>query len=510
VSECSRLTLQLGFALSLLLGSEGALADTNQEFVDSDGVVRSFDREYEAWIDFRKPRYPRAAAEVAILTAIGTFYYLVDPLSTETDFDDPSLAAKLRFQAISFDNNLTSTNFILHPLAGALMYDFSRTNGLPFYSAFAYTAASSIAFEFFLEYREQVSINDLIFTPFGGMALGEFLFRLGDYVTSAPGGGGFGNSFAAYTLGLPQQLHRKLDHTKLPRTGLPPDNLGFSSAYWHRFFMSYGFGGMVNGESESGTVSTVELGAALAAMPGLLKNGRFDMKFDQGNFTDGYARMLVNGDGAQEIDLQTSTILFGYFTQDVDVRRGIAQAAGGGTALRFYDSWRLGERDGYYFVRPIQPVLRFWVRAGEIVATGHAETSIDFAGIRPLAYQAFALQHGTDGLKSVLTKQGYVFAACLSGRLNLGFEYAWFNTAVHSNVGYCRSIQGLDREQDSVTRDLPTGDLIVELNGFLGARLSKSFELRAQIDSKIRQGSMGPVSDSTWNLHSSGVFSYLF
>jgi hypothetical protein len=415
-----------------------------------------------------------------------------------------------RVRAGSFDNNLPSTNFILHPLAGALMYDFSRVNGLPVYASFAYAAASSLLFEFFLEYREKASINDLIFTPFGGMALGEVFFQLGGYVNSAPGGGGWGNQLAAYTLGLPQKIHNHLDRRSLPLTGLPADSLGFSEAYGHRFALGYGFGVLENDRSDTAAVHSFEIRSRLAAMPGFLRSGRFNLGFDQGNFSDGRMRVLLGADGLEEIDWRASALLAGYFAQDFSRQQGFAQAIGVGTGFRYYDSWRLGRRDGYAFVHPLEPVLMFWVRAGELFAHGRAEASVDFAGIRPAAYEEWSEQFGTEGLKSVLTRQGYVFAGCVSGRLELEGAYRALGVGGDFGLAYCRSIQGLDRDQDLVTRDLPSGDLIVELKGWIAGRLFRSFELRAEIEDKIRQGSMDPLNVDEWDLRAAGVASYLF
>lgn len=508
MSDRGRLTSRLGFAL-VLLAPRLAAADPSERFVDGQGRTRSFDHEYEAWIEWREPRYLRAAAGVAALTAAGTVIYVVQQFDRD-DADDPGLFEKLTFEAVSFDDNSFGTNFVLHPLAGTLMYDWSRVNGLDFYTALGYTALASTVFEFFLEYRDKVSVNDLVFTPFGGMALGELWFHLGNYVNGARGRVAFGNRMAAYTLGFPQRVVASLDGTPLPDTGLPADSLGFSEAYWHRFDLGYGVGALVNDDSDWSVAHSFEVGAKLAAMPGFLRTGRFDKAFDQGNFTDGRLRVLVDHDGLAEIDAHAFALLFGYYAQDVRGRYGISQVIGGGTRVRYYDSWRLDRRDGYAFVHPLGPVLAFWVLSGDVRARGRAELSLDFGAIRPLAYPLYAAQFGTEGLKSVLTRQGYVFAGCVSGRLELAGSYLFLSTGGGLNLGYCRSIQDLDRRQSQVTRDEPSGDLIVEIGGHVAVQPRGPLELRFEFEDRIRQGAMGDVQTDEWDMRAAAVISYIY
>src|SRR6185503_7898684 len=170
---------------SLLFAGSAIAQDEAGYFVDRRGDLREFDHEYRVWIDDREPHPVRAAAEALIWIGLGTAYYWLDPLANSEDWDDPSVFEKLSGDAVSFDNNLVSTNFILHPLAGAAIYGSSRINGLSVPASFAYVAASSLAWEFAFEWREQASLNDLLFTSIGGVSLGEFFFRLSDYASSS-------------------------------------------------------------------------------------------------------------------------------------------------------------------------------------------------------------------------------------------------------------------------------------------------------------------------------------
>lgn len=76
-----------------------------------------------------------------------------------------------------FDSNAFSLNWT-HSLAGCIYYNFARTSGLDQKNSFLFTLAASAWWEYVAEWREVVSINDMIFTPVGGYITGEFWYRM--------------------------------------------------------------------------------------------------------------------------------------------------------------------------------------------------------------------------------------------------------------------------------------------------------------------------------------------
>jgi hypothetical protein len=496
--------------LCLLAWSRDAAADEEEgRFIDRRGAERAFAAEYNAWFGPERPRYLRAAGEALLLTGLGTVYYLGDPLANARDWDDPTLAQKFSGEAVSFDNNLSSTNFIWHPLAGSAVYGFSRLNGLGVYASVAYSTASSALWEYVLEWREKVSLNDLIFTSIGGAAIGEFLFHLGGYVTSTPWNTSFGNQFAAYTIGLPHKLHADVRRSP-PTTALPPDALGFASAYWHRFALSYGLCALQNDALASGTVHSIGLGAELVAMPGFLRPGRFETGFEQGNFTESRLRVLLNEDGLAEADARVSAVLLGYYAQDFVASDGAGKLIGVGTELRYYESWRLGRRDGFAFVHLPGPVAGTFARSGALTARARAAGSVDFAAIHPVAFESWRRSFGTSGLKSVLVNQGYVYAFCGSTRNRMAIGLGPFELGGDANFAICRSLQGLDRVQAEVSREVPSTDLVLELDAHMAARGLGPFELRLELEELRRAGSMGQIDAERSDRRAAGVIEYVF
>ena len=97
--------------------------------------------------------------------------------------------AKISFQTIRdnintgfvWDNDQFSTNLFAHPYHGNLYYNTARSNGLNFWESAPYAFGGSLMWEVVAE-NEPPSMNDLIATTMGGIALGEFTYRMSSLV----------------------------------------------------------------------------------------------------------------------------------------------------------------------------------------------------------------------------------------------------------------------------------------------------------------------------------------
>jgi hypothetical protein len=69
-------------------------------------------------------------------------------------------------------------NTIEHPIHGVIYYNIARLNGMSVVESSLYTLGGSWMWEIFCE-SEQPSINDMVYTTFGGITLGEPIYRTG-------------------------------------------------------------------------------------------------------------------------------------------------------------------------------------------------------------------------------------------------------------------------------------------------------------------------------------------
>jgi hypothetical protein len=76
-----------------------------------------------------------------------------------------------------FDNDTMSTGSLLHPFHGSLYFASARVNGYSFWESIAFANGGSLLWEYFAE-NGYVDYNNVIYTTFGGAAIGESMFRL--------------------------------------------------------------------------------------------------------------------------------------------------------------------------------------------------------------------------------------------------------------------------------------------------------------------------------------------
>ena len=404
--------------------------------------------------------YGRAALEMAGVLAIGVGQYWLSAAQNHRDWDFPRLSERLQEQNIRFDNNTHATNNLLHPLAGAAYYGLSRANGLSVGESVLYAQVSSAIWEWALEWREKVSVNDMVTTTAAGTAVGEFLVQLAAYLNSAPDGGSWPQQVAATTLGFPVWVHDKLDR-RAPDPSPPKDGLGFSSAYHHRFTLDVHETWLDDAAERKGQALGVRLAAQLASLPGFLSPETFARPFARGDFSEGLLDLEFDGSGLQNVDVKFDAVLAGYYAQWARPQV-LGLITGLGTGLEFVDRNSLDYGDQYALVHFVGPSVVLFGN-GEIVSWTIASRLYgDFAPIRSLAWPSVHAADPEARYKSSLERD-YQYNLGFSNRsyaelrlhaLLLSGEYNW---------GRYQSIEGFDRFQELITRDLPGTEALGEL-----------------------------------------------
>lgn len=98
-----------------------------------------------------------------------------------------------------WDNDCFIDNQLAHPYHGSMYHNAARASGYGFWPSFPFVAAGSASWELFGE-NINASLNDLINTTMGGMALGEVTFRLSGLLRGGRDGrpGGLGRQLGAF------------------------------------------------------------------------------------------------------------------------------------------------------------------------------------------------------------------------------------------------------------------------------------------------------------------------
>jgi len=399
-----------------------------------------------------RPAYGRAALEVLGVLSLGVAQYWANADTNSQDWDFPHWSDRLSGAGVRFDNNTHVTNNVLHSLAGYAYYGLSRANGMSIASSALYTAVASSTWEWMLEWREKISINDMVTTTVGGIAAGEFFVDLASYLNSAPGETNIAQDAAKVTLGFPVWVHDRIDG-RTPDPRVPPDNLGFSSAYNHRFTATYQNAWLTGAQEQSEEIRGVVLDGRLVSLAGYLRPETFASTFAQGNFSSASLDLQYGRGGLREGNLKFDSVLAGYYAQRTGpgVYGGLVGLA---TGLEFMTKDTLSQSDQYALVHVAGPELAgVWRWAEGYQFDVRVRAAGDFAAIRSLAFGAVQAATPDAVYKSSLERQ-YQYHVGLSTRFvaelrlhaaRLSAEYGW---------GTYQSIQGYDRFQEEITRDL--------------------------------------------------------
>jgi hypothetical protein len=480
----SRLLVGALFAVALAGWSGSAKGEPLETdyYSDPTGKRGAFTPTYQRWFGSeRQPtRFWRAMLENVAVSGLELAIYWYDWDSSVVDWQFPDLSTKLTSrEAFRLDDNLLQTNYIFHSFAGGTHYVVSRSNGFGVLGAFATTAASSALYELVLEWKEVVSFNDLIVTPFGGMALGEFFHQLGNYLNSQPpqvdhaGLETLAHETSLIVVAGPNQLHDALDDEKPP----PPvyaDNLGLSSAYYHRFRVLLGRDLLEDDRGRTGAAFSADGKFELAAMPGFLRAGKFSLWYSNGNFTSLDARLaygLGADQSARNVELTFDSHLCGWYEQDLeatpDGRRGQAHEIAVASGLQYAERWLLGRNDEYGIIHLPHPLQRAWFALGPVMVRLGVDVSPDFGSLHSAAYETYASRYGREGTKSSLLRHGYFHGWGLSAGASAALIAGGFELGVDARYGRYESIDGLERVQEEVTREPHGREALAELQAHL-------------------------------------------
>lgn len=455
------------------VGSPASKDESDQGyFIDVTGKRHRFAPAQAAWFSELepKPHYAQAALEAGIFLGLQTISYWARPAANQFDWDDPAFTNRLNLTAVRFDNNLAFTNFVLHPLSGGGSYWIARVNDVSVPESELYSAVASVVWEFALEWREEVSVNDMIVTPAGGIPLGAFASELADYLNSAPENPTLEKNAAKTVLAFPRLLHPwRVDPNSGPGR-LPPDSLGFSSAFWHRFRVGYETAAVDSGRGTD-RLNGIQADGELVSMAGFLRPGRFDKLFAHDNFTEVHLRVGFDPDGFTDVQFRSSGTLVGWYSQSFQPAphgvSGHGELLGLANGLRYVERAYAHARDMFATVDILGLSSGLWLGFGRLNVRVLGDVHYDFGAAQSLALSQYRLEHPYDTLKSVLEVQGYDFGMGPDARLRAEVSTLGVSFGAYADYGFLKMIGGLDRWAERVTREDSAHDVIFEYGSFV-------------------------------------------
>lgn len=375
------------------------------------------------------------------------------------------------FEAWRLDSNCFKYNWT-HAFAGAVYYNCARANNLSRLESFLFSLGESLYWEYIVEWRELISINDNIFTVLGGFACGEPWYQIGKYFNEREGLGnkllGFLNPFQKITTGLDGKKDGTLPAKK--ETG------------WHEFRLSLGRRQIrADSSGTEGEYLTAGFHAEVISLPGYGREGQIRQSAKE-TISSVISLEVTGGNrGVEEIHLYSRSVFFGFFNQDIDpFQKGYGFYLGLGSAfslyqkkaVAFYDSckvkvWQEEDlcleearnfRDKYSIIHVVGPVLDFTVFSSKWKLRGLLEAYPDFALVNAFALNKYSETSDISGAKTTLLYYGYYYGlgATCSSAITLDIGQLRFSGMLRYH--YWESIEGLDRFQTEIEDDFHLGD----------------------------------------------------
>ncbi|GIL16832.1 MAG: hypothetical protein BroJett040_05830 [Oligoflexia bacterium] len=476
----------------------------------------------------RQKHYLRAAIELSATLGFGLYKYYDNIASNKLDHDYQgfwnALKLKIKGDAAMTDDNSTAAN-VGHVLAGVTYYSILRSNGFSQLESTLWTIGSSAVWEYLMEYKEIMSVNDMIFTGWSGAVVGEVFYQMARAIRNKS------NSLWAKTfagiLDPASALNGSLDNWMKNKASLVQKG-DLDASQWSRMELSLGF---TNAKFQDGkeSASSTRLGfnGKVVNIPlyneegkakGLVLNSpAVDMEME-----------IANGKfGISDWHFLGKTVLAAYYDKnlrknDRDELSGYEYFIGISSAFEWdqknsnpgaYESSTRENRDFIANAHVIGSTIQVngFYRGLKVSFT--MDIFADYAMVSSYALEEYEnAGNSRDGLLSVLRKRGYYYGSGWTTALQLKAQYKRTEVGTsYQNTALEKSDLVKHRFQDQVTNDADYRDDRSIAKIWISYALTKSTQVKLAYEVIKRSGEMsGGFARLTTEKKVMGYLLYLF
>jgi hypothetical protein len=500
-----------------------------------------------------KIKTPKKRWGRAVLEGLGHFVYATssywirqDVMKEDWEYQFNWADQKKRFffiDGIRFDSNNFTFNWT-HSMAGALYYNYARANRLSPLGSFLYTFAASYFWEFVVEFKEVVSINDVISTPMGGISIGESLFQLGRLFRSKKPT--FLNKIARFLSNPVQSFNGWLDRKKYK------NQYAFDSDYWSDSRVS--IGSRFDTYPGSDTNRFLQLGfeSQVYLIPEYGQPDVSSRAINHTAFTEFDIGGTLNREGLYEFSIFAKSVLFGYFKQNIHPAKSRTNSHNSNnqdnnmtrpdddTAMNnheeyvgyslfcglatCFDGFRKdpiivdevdfpGRMDKFCIINLLGPTVDFSLFQKDLKVRLAADAYGDFSLIHSHAFRKYSQLNEYGQTKSTLENHGYYYALGITLSSLLQVNYSNLEFKGIFKYHYFDSVEGLDRFQKDIADedDFDLKDQRWRYYISLGYRIPHTpVQLVFGLEHWDRQGRIGDFQQQSTENRSYFQIKYLF
>ena len=421
----------------------------------------------------RDRHWGRMLIEVGAFFGVMQAVYWSDYEFNKVDFtyegDWENVRARLiTLEAWHLDDNAYETNGWRHPVQGGLNYLFARSNGFSALESYAVSLTQSAVWELFGEYREDVSVNDIVLTPRAGSVLGETMWQLGLFFLRGErrwpyqviGNIGTGGK------GLLDWWDGKT--SSAPRVGA----LGLPTDVVHRFETSMTAGRWVVGGDAKGFLRT-SIDTELILIPGFARPGNARRLYASPAYSSLHVEATRADETLTDFRLAARVGITSWHRKRLHDGCGYNLLFGIGSAYEYGQHVGGPDRDtrstrdqiamGHVGGGNVDLTLHRGDLSLRAVADGYGNIAV----VRNYAIDAHRAEHPDDYVRSTIERHNYHHAIGVTARATVVGSYKGLRLGVSFQQDWLRSIQGIDRHQDEIVDDYSLVDTRAEGRAWL-------------------------------------------
>jgi hypothetical protein len=398
--------------------------------------------------DEEAPRVDLAVLETAAILGIGTTWYWLDRKTNAQDWDDPPLLARFDGDYWRLDNNRFGINFVGHPLTGALSYGLARAHRIGPAGAFGFALGTSLLWELGVEFREKVSINDVVVTAPAAVPIGELGYKAGVEVAAAFG-------------------------VEAPRA---------AQERWRRVRLAVDAGTLACSPLGPASYTRASLEGEIVWIPKYRRRDALSIGFAQAEAVAYRVEVPVSAHGSG-VDAEATALLAGLHAQALegegDATRGWSVTAGSPLAFRYVASSALGFRELLATTRLPGLELRASLDLPPLRLDASFAANPDFAGLSAPAYEGWLATAPAAVGKTILRRQGYFYGFGPSARARAAIAWGGVELRLEAEGLRVASIDGVDRTQEALTADERVASASLRARAALRVPLAAGWSLGA-------------------------------
>jgi hypothetical protein len=489
------------FVLSTNISQSQAISLNDKfEYVETQsGKVISLEQAEQAFVNesAKNKNFMQATLNMALVLGSGQIWYWsnkdFNAVDWEYGFDWESYRQKLvTFEAVKFDSNEFETNSMAHPFAGAWYHLGARASGYNMYESFLFGFGSSLVWEYVGEFKEKVSINDIVITPVAGAVLGESIHKLSQFFLTSK------NNHVNTVVGSlvdPVATFNNLFINRRPEESKNLDDLGFNADFFYNLEFYYG-------QEMNGGKQYVGFDTRLVDLKGYNDKGRFSKTYGQATETELDLRAVIGDDGIHTIKIFSKAALMGYAKQNITEVNG--EKNGYSVLVGLSSAYAHNENEypnGYIDKMGVINIIGTTIEVNAFVNGFHVRYNLDaygdFTQINSVAVnQLEASGYELEQTKAVLQHKRYYFAYGATINNEAEISYKRLSLRADHTYQFANSIQGLDRYQEDIQDDFALTDHRSTLNVEADLRLFRFLSLSTGIEQHNAWGTAKGASES--------------